>query len=312
MPECRSLLPMESDGFQVVTEVITHKLNHIPIFKGDFGSLSPKVQRFIAEKAELMNPAGIYICDGSQQEYNDIVDKLVERGVLTPLSAYENCYLCRTDPRDVARVESKTWMVTKEKYQSVCRTPESVRPIMGQWMGEEQFCQELDSRFPGCMAGMILTDLFRVNGHQRRPMYVVPFSMGPIGGPLSKIGVELTDSSYVVLCMRIMTRMGTKVLEALGDGDFVRCIHSVGLPRPVRRMFIKVINHWPCNPEKVMIAHRPAEREIWSFGSGYGGNSLLGKKCFALRIASNIGHDEGWMAEHMLVTSFVLSHLSFH
>uniref|UniRef100_A0A1I7UK00 Phosphoenolpyruvate carboxykinase [GTP] n=1 Tax=Caenorhabditis tropicalis TaxID=1561998 RepID=A0A1I7UK00_9PELO len=282
--ECRSLRSMETDGFQVVTEVVTHKLNHIPIFKGDFASLSPKVQRFVAEKAELMNPAGIYICDGSQKEYDDIVDKLVERGVLTPLKAYENNYLCRTDPRDVARVESKTWMVTKDKYDSVCHTPEGVRPIMGQWMSEEQFGVELDARFPGCMAG--------------RPMYVVPYSMGPIGGPLSKIGIELTDSSYVVLCMRTMTRMGQKVLDALGDQDFVRCIHSVGLPRPVKQ---KVINHWPCNPEKVMIAHRPKEREIWSFGSGYGGNSILGKKCFALRIACNIGRDEGWLAEHMLI-----------
>ncbi|KAK6028283.1 phosphoenolpyruvate carboxykinase [Ostertagia ostertagi] len=193
-------------------------------------------------------------------------------------------YLCRTDPRDVARVESKTWMVTKDKYDSVCHTPEGTRPIMGQWMSEEQFGKELDARFPGCMAG--------------RPMYVVPFSMGPIGGPLSKIGIELTDSSYVVLCMKIMTRMGAKVLETLGDDDFVRCVHSVGLPRPVKQ---KVINHWPCNPDKVMIAHRPVEREIWSFGSGYGGNSLLGKKCFALRIACNIGYDEGWMAEHMLI-----------
>ncbi|KJH52555.1 phosphoenolpyruvate carboxykinase [Dictyocaulus viviparus] len=284
MTECLSLRPLRSDEFQVVTEVVTHKLNHIPIFKGDFASLPPKVQRFVAEKAELMNPAGIFICDGSQKEFDDIVDKLVERGVLTPLAAYEHNYLCRTDPRDVARVESKTWMVTKNKYDSVCHTPEGVRPIMGQWMSEEQFGKELDARFPGCMAG--------------RPMYVVPFSMGPIGGPLSKIGIELTDSSYVVLCMKIMTRMGSKVLQALGDNDFVRCIHSVGLPRPVKQ---KVINHWPCNPEKVMIAHRPVEREIWSFGSGYGGNSLLGKKCFALRIACNIGKDEGWMAEHMLI-----------
>ncbi|KHJ97936.1 phosphoenolpyruvate carboxykinase [Oesophagostomum dentatum] len=282
--ECKSLKPLESDAFELVSEVITHKLNHIPIIKGDFGSLPQKVQRFIAEKAELMQPSGIFICDGSQKEFQDIVDKLVERGVLTPLKAYEHNYLCRTDPKDVARVESKTWMITKDKYQSVCHTPDGVKPIMGQWMSEEQFAKELDDRFPGCMAG--------------RPMYVVPFSMGPIGGPLSKIGIELTDSCYVVLCMQIMTRMGTKVIEALGDGDFVRGIHSVGQPRPVK---VKVINHWPCNPEKVMISHRPKEREIWSFGSGYGGNSLLGKKCFALRIAMNIGHDEGWMAEHMLI-----------
>ncbi|VDL87377.1 unnamed protein product [Nippostrongylus brasiliensis] len=155
---------------------------------------------------------------------------------------------------------------------------------MGHWLSPENLATELDSRFPGCMSGRI--------------MYVIPFSMGPIGGPLSKIGVQLTDSNYVVLSMRIMTRVSHDVWDALGDQDFVRCIHSVGLPRPVKQ---RVINHWPCNPERVLIAHRPAEREIWSFGSGYGGNSLLGKKCFALRIASNIAKDEGWMAEHMLI-----------
>ncbi|VDN53774.1 unnamed protein product [Dracunculus medinensis] len=265
--------------------MVTHKLNHIPILKGDFMSLPPKVQRFIAEKAELMNPRAIFICDGSQREAQELIDKCVERGVLSPLKAYENCYICRTDPRDVARVESKTFMITPNKYDSVCHIPEGVKSIMGQWMSPDDFGKELDDRFPGCMAG--------------RTMYVVPFSMGPIGGPLSKIGIELTDSNYVVLSMRIMTRMGEKVMKQLHDGsDFVRCIHSVGLPRPVTT---KVVNHWPCNPDKVLISHRPAEREIWSFGSGYGGNSLLGKKCFALRIAMNIGYDEGWMAEHMLI-----------
>ncbi|KHJ92461.1 phosphoenolpyruvate carboxykinase [Oesophagostomum dentatum] len=253
-------------------------------FQGDFHLLPPKVQKFIAEKTELMRPRGIYICDGSQHEADEIINKLIERGMLSPLKAYENNYICRTDPKDVARVESKTWMVTPDKYETVTHTPAGVEPIMGHWMSPETLSTELDSRFPGCMAGRI--------------MYVIPFSMGPVGGPLSKIGVELTDSNYVVLSMRIMTRVCPEVWDALGNNDFVRCIHSVGLPRPVKQ---RVINHWPCNPERVLIAHRPAEREIWSFGSGYGGNSLLGKKCFALRIASNIAKDEGWMAEHMLI-----------
>ncbi|CAD5218549.1 unnamed protein product [Bursaphelenchus okinawaensis] len=279
-----SLRQISEDAFYVVNEVVIKRLGHMPIVKGDLHTLPFKVQRFIAEKAELMRPRGIYICDGSEHEAEEITHKLIERGMLTELSAYEGNYLCRTDPKDVARVESKTWIVTKDKHTTVTRTPEGVEPIMGHWMPPEVFADELDARFPGCMAGRI--------------MYVIPFSMGPLGSPLSKIGIQLTDANYVVLSMRIMTRVTPQLWEILGEGDFVRCIHSVGLPRPVKQ---KVINHWPCNPEKVLIAHRPVEREIWSFGSGYGGNSLLGKKCFALRIASNIARDEGWMAEHMLI-----------
>jgi len=279
-----SLRQISEDAFYVVNEVVTRRLGHMPILKGDFHLLPFKVQRFIAEKAELCRPRGIYICDGSAHEAEEITNKLVERGMLTPLSAYDNNYLCRTDPKDVARVESKTWIVTQDKYQTVTHTPEGVDPIMGHWMPPNQFADELDARFPGCMAGRI--------------MYVIPFSMGPLGSPLAKIGVQLTDANYVVLSMRIMTRVNPNVWDVLGEDNFVRCIHSVGLPRPVKQ---KVINHWPCSPERVFIAHRPAEREIWSFGSGYGGNSLLGKKCFALRIASNIAREEGWMAEHMLI-----------
>lgn len=279
-----SLKTLSDNDYVTVNEIVIKNVGHIPIAKGDFNLMPHKVQRFVAEKAELMRPRAIFICDGSKHEADEIIEKLVKRGMLSPLKAYENNFICRTDPKDVARVESKTWMVTPDKYQTVCHTAEGVEPIMGHWMSPSIFEEELDSRFPGCMNGRI--------------MFVIPFSMGPIGGPLSKIGIQLTDSNYVMLCMRIMTRVSLDVFEALGDKDFVRCIHSVGLPRPVKE---KIISHWPCNPERVMIAHRPAEREIWSFGSGYGGNSLLGKKCFALRIASNIARDEGWMAEHMLI-----------
>lgn len=285
--ECESLHRIRTTSeFSVVNTVITRRLGSIPIAKGDFHELPAAVQRFVAEKVELMRPRGIYICDGSQHEADEIVHKLVERGMLTPLKKLENSFNCRTDPKDVARVESKTFIVTPDKYDTETHVAPGKPPLMGHWMSPEQFGKELDMRFPGCMAG--------------RMMYVIPFSMGPIGSPLSKIGVQVTDSNYVVLCMRVMTRVSHHVWDALGDNDFVRCIHSVGLPRPVRE---KVVNHWPCNPEKTIILHRPPQREIWSFGSGYGGNSLLGKKCFALRIASNIARDEGWLAEHMLIMS---------
>lgn len=283
----RSLTEITDDSMIHVSEVVTQQLNKIPVIKGNINALPAHVKRFVAEKANLMTPRNIYICDGTEEEYKNLVGECIEAGVLKPLAHYENNYLCRTDPRDVARVESKTFMITPEKYDSVCHTAEGVKSIMGQWMSPEQFGKELDDRFPGCMAG--------------RTLYVIPFSMGPVGGPLSKIGIELTDSTYVVLCMKVMTRMGTPVLEALSkstSSEFVRCVHSVGQPRPV---MTTVINNWPCNPEKTLISHRPKQREIWSFGSGYGGNSLLGKKCFALRIAMNIGYDEGWMAEHMLI-----------
>uniref|UniRef100_A0AC34FWT4 Phosphoenolpyruvate carboxykinase (GTP) n=1 Tax=Panagrolaimus sp. ES5 TaxID=591445 RepID=A0AC34FWT4_9BILA len=283
-----SLRQISEDAFYVINEVVTRRLGHIPILKGDLHDLPYKVQRFVAEKAELMRPRGIFICDGSQHEAEQIISKLIERGMLTPLAAYENNYLCRTDPKDVARVESKTWMVTPDKYQTVTHTAPGAEPIMGHWMSPLEFGGELDSRFPGCMAGRI--------------MYVIPFSMGPLGSPLSKIGIQLTDSNYVVLSMRIMTRVNPDVWEVLGNNDFVRCIHSVGLPRPVKQ---RVINHWPCNPERVLIAHRPSEREIWSFGSGYGGNSLLGKKCFALRIASNIGLEDEIKDKNVEITDWL-------
>ncbi|CAD5115034.1 DgyrCDS4055 [Dimorphilus gyrociliatus] len=267
-----------------VHEIIVPHLGHIPIAKGDFHALPTKAKKFIAFYADYLKPRGIFICDGSNEEATEIIHKLEERGTLEQLEKYENCYVCRTDPADVARVESKTWICTKEKHKTVPRCHGDAKGGLGQWISPEDCQKELQSRFPGCMAG--------------RMMYVIPFSMGPVGSPLSKIGIEITDSNYVLLCMRVMTRVTSKIWEVLGDGDFVKCIHSMGCPRPWRK---KVVNHWPCNPERIFIAHFPEERKVKSFGSGYGGNSLLGKKCFALRIANAIARDEGWMAEHMLI-----------
>jgi phosphoenolpyruvate carboxykinase (GTP) len=184
-------------------------------------------------------------------------------------------------------VESKTFIVTEDKYESVPHVAEGEKGILGQWMCKEQATEEMGDRFPGCMKG--------------RNMYVIPFSMGPVGSPLSKVGVQVTDFSYVVLSMRVMTRVSSRIWDIIRDGqEFVKCVHSVGAPRPVQR---KIVNHWPCNPERILICHFPDERLIMSYGSGYGGNSLLGKKCFALRIASRLAKEEGWLAEHMLIMS---------
>ena len=258
----------------------------VPVLNGDWDALPANVRKYIAENVQLCRPKGVFICDGSDEEAEEITEKMVNRGLLTKLDKYENCYLCRTDPADVARVEGRTFIVTKEKFETVPHVQEGVKGILGQWMSPEDAEREMvQDRFPGCMKG--------------RVMYVIPFSMGPVGGALSKVGVQLTDFNYVVLSMRIMTRVSSKIWDVLGEnGEFVQCIHSIGAPRPLQR---KVINHWPCNPERIMITHFPDQRKIMSYGSGYGGNSLLGKKCFALRIASRIAKDEGWLAEHMLI-----------
>ncbi|NWS15305.1 PCKGC protein, partial [Pachyramphus minor] len=260
------------------------EMNVMPkVVQGDLESLSPEARDFIETNAKLCQPENIHICDGSEEENKKILDIMVEQGMVKKLSKYENCWLALTDPRDVARIESKTVIITQEQRDTT-PMPKSGTSQLGRWMSEEDFEKAFNTRFPGCMQG--------------RTMYVIPFSMGPIGSPLSKIGIELTDSPYVVASMRIMTRMGTDVLKALGNGEFVKCLHSVGCPLPLKE---PLINNWPCNPELTLIAHLPDRREIISFGSGYGGNSLLGKKCFALRIASRLAKEEGWLAEHMLI-----------
>lgn len=245
--------------------------------------LAPKVREFIEQNAAITQPADIHICDGSEAENQNMLNMLADRGVLTKLKKHKNCWHTTTDPRDVARVESKTVICTPNERDTVPTPAEGVKGTLGKWISESDMAAAKQERFPGCMKG--------------RTMYVIPFSMGPIGSPLSKIGIEITDSPYVVASMNIMTRVGSDVLKTLDNADFVKALHSVGSPLDGSGPGPK----WPCNPEKTIIAHVPANNEIVSFGSGYGGNSLLGKKCFALRLGSILARDEGWLAEHMLI-----------
>ncbi|CAF3063076.1 unnamed protein product [Rotaria socialis] len=274
-------------------EAFLHANNNLDV-------LPSKIREYVEEKIKLCQPSNFHVCNGSDEENQQLLDAMELSGVIRRLRKYKNCYIATTDPRDVARVESRTVICTKNMNDIISTPKSGFAPItdpnlpknlkatqLGNWMDTDEMLEILEKRFAGCMCG--------------RTLYIIPYMMGPYSSPYSKIAVELTDSPYVVASMRIMTRMGANVFNEIktSDGsDVVKCLHSIGVPLPTDK---QVNPTWPCNPEQTLVTHFPERNEIISFGSGYGGNSLCGKKCLALRIGSSLAKREGWLAEHMLI-----------
>ncbi|WKX96455.1 hypothetical protein Q1695_012696 [Nippostrongylus brasiliensis] len=259
------------------TDFVIDGYGCVPVINGDPKWLPMKVRAFLAFHVELMRPVAIHICSGSFSEAEHLTRSLELTGVLEKLIALDNVYAARTDPADA--VERATYICCKNAEEVEAKKQSKPSPAFAQWITQDQFNREVYARFPGSMQG--------------RVMYVIPFSMGPIGGRYSINAVQLTDSPYVVLNMRLLTRVSSSLWDAIGQADFVRCVHTIGRPRPITK---KPKSNWPCNPDRFFLAHRLEEDEVWSYGSAFGENAFLSKKCLGLRLATYRGLKEGWLA----------------